>query len=79
MMVTYEDNQLTPFQDLRKASSKKYYNKNRAYLIAKSKLNHQQNRDKKLEYAKIYRLEVKAKKLLKENEEIKLRKLTLHF
>ena len=28
---------------------KKYYNKNRAYLIAKSKLNHQQNRDKKLD------------------------------
>ena len=41
-----EGNQQTPF----KVSSKKYYNKNRAYLIAKSNLNHQQNRDKKLFY-----------------------------
>ena len=60
-------------------SCQKYYNKNRAYLLDKARLNYQQNRDKKIEYEKLHRIKLKTEKIRKEMEEIKLRKLTLIF
>jgi hypothetical protein len=61
------------------ASSQKYYNRNRAYLLDKARLNYQQHRDKKVEYAKLHRIKLKTEKRIKEMEEITLRKLTLVF
>ena len=72
------------------ANCKKYYKANTAYLQQKAKLNYQQNQDKQMECAKLYRIKLMANKklndeknayakLFKEKEKFRLRKLTLFF